>query len=211
MKERPILFKPEMVQAIMSGTKTQTRRIVKPQPPKWANSETERVGPWLHFIGNHPKGKCGEDNCGCIEGGSSGKGMWTAKCPYGQIGDILWVRETFRVYTIGGGFEYKADGGLSTDDDSKMKWKPSIHMPKEACRLFLKIKDIRVERLKDISNNDAIAEGMDHEWESVGKNVEMKPDPTAEFALLWIEINGEDSWNDNPWVWVVEFEKIEKP
>ncbi|HEY9363866.1 MAG TPA: hypothetical protein VIQ00_11425, partial [Chitinophagaceae bacterium] len=136
------------------------------------------------------------------------------KCPYGKIGDVLWVRETSRInyeeYNIPGGIsfkkiiEYKAD---YKNDTSIRKWKPSIFMPKAACRIFLEITDIKVERLQDISGEDAINEGV--------KVTSMWPlcigDAYRAFKSLWQKINGKNSWEVNLFVWVISFRKINKP
>lgn len=176
MKFRPILFSTEMVQAILEGSKTQTRRVVN-QPARkiFYNTKTKQFE------------------------GESGR---IVKCPYGQVGDVLWVRESFTFNTdVQSAPIFKADSKIP----KFIKWKPSIHMPKEACRLFLRIKDIRVERLQDISRGDAMAEGCPF------PNIAKETFPTKWFRELWIKINGEQSWNDNPFVWVIEFERIEKP
>ena len=123
-----------------------------------------------------------------------------------EKGDVLWVRETFHVFgspVSKSTVSYKAQA--VNPNDKGWKWKPSIHMPKEACRLFLKIKDIRVERLQDISRGDAMAEGCPF------PNIAKQTFPTVWFEELWCKINGEQSWNENLWVWVIEFERIEKP
>lgn len=189
-KLRPILFSTAMVQAILDGRKTQTRRVVKPK----------------HEPTPHPFGV-----------GEPFKHI--DLCPYGQPGDILWVRETWG-YEFGGDYLYKAShehmksvGGL-TDH----KWKPSIHMPFAAARVFLRIKSVRVERLQQISYEDAVAEGIyrecpsetplwAHEWKDyLGGQSDL--DAYGSFASLWQSINGPESWDANPWVWVVEFERI---
>lgn len=212
---KPILFSTPMVQAIINGTKTQTRRIVKGEPLKWL----EDSGFTPEFV---------------ADPGNS-------LCPYGQIGGVLWVRET-SFETSSGYFLYKADeqGGaipLGVDEDDHVvwepiknyKWKPSIFMPKEACRLFLKITDIRVERLDDISEHDALKEGIerrdfhgDEEFKDYRSNNDgllfknggddtYYLNPRDSFISLWQSINGEQSWNDNPFVWVLEFERCDKP
>ena len=267
MKERPILFQPDMVQAILEERKTQTRRTLKPQPPSWVGSERERVGVWMHMYGMHPAGECGNNNCACGSGNKEYKAMWTAKCPYGDVGDILWVREAWKFTGINedgevcivfkdGTRKYIDPSSLEReeywndklekllDDMSKkdkvivdeenerftwqeedVSWKPSIHMPREVCRTRLKIKNIHVELAQDISEKDAVAEGVlfydskisgtrqykdymadasgyghpDHDYPSVLR-------AKTSFQTLWVSINGAESWAKNPYVWVVEFE-----
>ena len=184
MKERPILFSTEMVSAILANRKTQTRRIVKGIALDW-------LAPDMFT----PKFVASEDN---------------KVCPYGYENDILWVRETWALYNLGGQkYIYKADNV----EYANPKWKPSIHMPKEACRIRLKIKSVRVERLSDISEQDAIAEGIEligSRWKQylktrLDKTVES---PKYSYITLWESINGAMSWEKNPWVWVIEFEGI---
>src|SRR5690554_1239963 len=166
-KMKPILFSTPMVQAILKGQKTQTRRVVK--------------DPYV---------------VGLLEMGQPNNALTLCRR---RTGDILWVRETFRPKShgmpIGDPYEYRAtalEDGNPTDEP----WKPSIFMPKEACRIFLKVADVRVERLQSISEADAKAEG----FASVDS-----------FFALWQKINGTESLAANPWVWVVEFEVIPKP
>lgn len=196
---KPILFSTEMVQAILTGRKTMTRRVLNPK-------STE-----LNLI-----------NSGFSTEYILSKGNETIR-KY-NISDILWVRETWQnVNGIENGekikYAYKADGG-GWGDYEIVKWKPSIFMPKEAARIFLRITDIRIEKLKDISKEDAIAEGImqiDHEFLPKGwKDYFYYPEipfenPINSFASLWESINGDNSWSDNPYVWVICFEKINKP
>ena len=212
---KPILFSTEMVQAILEGRKTQTRRLhgldeIKKNPNDWTfyyfSKDDKRT--FAHF-------RKQEDNKIKSIFGTS---------PY-QIGDILWVRETWQTawnfYKKSCETIYKADGGYWIDDDGIMKWKPSIHMPKEAARIFLEVTNVRVERLKDISEDDAIAEGIEiidyaESILAVFKNYNLKEKkgtlyPRLSFLTLWSKINGIDSWKANPWVWVYEFKVVEKP
>ena len=193
MKFIPILFSTAMVQALQAGTKTQTRRVVK-------NAQADDRG--YRYAGENF-----EDYHGNI-----------LKCPYGAPGDILWVRETFKPDWDEDGTEqiyfYKSD--FPDDIDCWAgRWKPSIFMPRAACRLFLKIKSIRVERLQEISEADAIAEGIE-KWDSVnykiyGKYAGKTENAKKSYSTLWQSINEPESWEANPWVWVVEFERVEKP
>jgi hypothetical protein len=137
------------------------------------------------------------------------------KCPYGTVGDILWVREKFRLEN---GICYYA-----ADFDTKLKehkWKPSIFMRKEHCRLYLQITDIRMERLNKISKSDAKKEGIEFNRDNLFKQLVYKcyansgldyTNPIGSFRSLWEKINGIGSWEKNPWVWVISFKRIEKP
>ena len=204
MNFKPILFSTPMVQAILGGQKTQTRRTIKPQPDSRGLRTTN-----VEFEDWH---------------GREIK-------PKAQIGNILWVRETFQVTdwehptNDNYGYIYKAsENGKDWEDNNQgWKWKPSIFMPKEACRLFLEVTDVRVERLQDISHADAKAEGIEsyqnnqanfRNYNYTGNNDPLKFNflfAGNSFKSLWESINGRDSWNANPWVWVYEFKKINKP
>jgi hypothetical protein len=183
-KERPILFSGPMVRAILAGRKTQTRRIVKNQE-------------WYNLKGDYGDRLRGVD-----------------RCPYGHPGERLWVRETWFCATGEPGpalCHYQADGDRP---EFKGLWKPSIHMFRWASRITLEITGVRVERLQDISEADAIAEGIakhSDQWIDypAGKSAAGWSDPRKSFTSLWQSINGGDSWNANPWVWVVEFRKLE--
>jgi hypothetical protein len=206
-KIKPILFSTPMVQAILRGKKTQTRRIINPQPT------TELFSAIIGGYDNVPKMAR----------------FWTKREPNNpliedvelkyKVGDILWVRETWHPkrhsFPIGEPFEYKAtakEDGNPTDEP----WKPSIFMPKEACRIFLKLTDIRVERLNDISVSDAISEGIEKFSNGSGFRKYHKKDkvhlvavnPIESYQSLWEKINGEKSWSENPFVWVYKFEQI---
>ena len=138
-------------------------------------------------------------------------------CPYGKIGDRLWVRETFALrYSILPHrkiekYFYRADG----EYEGKLKWKPSIFMPRSASRINLEITNVRVERLQEITDTDCLNEGMVMFWKKnpsgiyqygVGKHWFDYPDDA--FQCLWNSINGKDSWESNPWVWVIEFKRV---
>lgn len=193
-KYHPILFSTPMVQGIDENRKTQTRRIIK--LPNYHPSRTEKhqslmtIKDWnLYDENNELIGKM--------------------KCPY-EVGDVLWVRETFTEWPKGE-FQYFAKTALGNELG---KWKPSLFMPKIACRTFLKIKSIRAERLNEISNEDAIAEGVFEHADGGFMNYLFTAGHVCaqvSFESLWRVINGKDSWNKNPFVWVYEFEKIEKP
>ena len=204
MKERPILFSAPMVRAILEGHKTQTRRIVKPQPEAGAD---------LGFLIPMPNanGSCAHFH-DIDERGIHTKDL-TAHCPYGMPGYLLWVREAWRVR---GGREYEYQNDTHSvmyrathhEDGFPLgwesyKWRPSIHMPRWASRIQLEVTGVRVERLNDISISDAIAEGYDG---SVADSV----DPSVKwYAQLWDAINGAGSWAANPWVWVVDFKRVQ--
>lgn len=203
MAERGILFSAPMVRALLAGTKTQTRRAVKPQP---IMRDGEPIWP---KDARRPKGRGFED------------------CPYGRPGDRLWVRETW-CQTSTHGIVCRADGEIS---DEFGPWKPSIHMPRWASRITLEITDVRVERLQEISEADAIAEGIerlkdhplgfpvwkvcDHQDGTPGVEVldyvgrDWTKDPRRAYQALWLSINGPGSWDANPWVWVIEFRRID--
>ena len=212
MKERPILFSGPMVRALLNGSKTQTRRVVKARADK-------NMGPRCVL---QPHELAREVNRGDYQ-----------NCPYGQPGDRLWVRETWQgpLATEDDHYpeglyspkfcEYAADGGptpefTTADDELVCRWRPSIHMPRWASRITLEITGVRVERLQDISEADAIAEGCaknhnNYYWGGPHKAGGLKQMATARQAYqdLWESINGPGSWDANPWVWVVGFKRVE--
>lgn len=192
---RPILFSTEMVKAILEGRKTQTRREVKPQP-EWDQLDVHN-GKLMRKGGGVPS---------WYETG--------IKCPYGKPGDILWVRETYG-RGVSGKYYYKTDESFV--DQLVLAWKPSIHMPKAACRIFLKVKSVRVERLQDITPIDAAQEGIEidtrqvsvvRHWLDYQNKYKSCTTAVGSFMSLWKFINGPESWDANPWVWVIEFEVI---
>lgn len=210
MKERGMIFNGEMVRAILDGRKTQTRRIMKNQPAEVgpeAPARARNVGAGFQWYGD--------------DGVSS-----VFDCPFGGVGDRIWVRETFQgplfdfdqmdAYCKDSApFEnsqfcvYKADGKsapefFDADDNLRCCWRPSIHMPRWASRILLEITDVRVERLNDISECDAKAEGAPTECTLIGD----KHYPG--FRSLWKSIYGNDSWQASPWVWVIEFKRIQE-
>lgn len=198
MKERPILFSGAMVRAILEGRKTVTRRVVKGLDPERLG-ETMTRAQWRQVNRELPE--------------SFGI---TYLCPYGKPGDRLWVRETWaRVGNTDPGYlVYRATypaclpPGLERVPadirDAGYRWRPSIHMPRAASRILLEITAVRVERLHGISRGDAMAEGCPF------PNMAAGPDPRQWFAELWQEINGADSWAANPWVWVLEFKRVQE-
>jgi hypothetical protein len=181
-----------MVRAIIAGTKTQTRRVVKPQP------HVER-----RFI---------EDGLAITKGDTTTSihtPLVASLCPYGQPSDRLWVREAWGlafgspVIPHPDAVIYRADEGNADWDG---RWRPSIHMPRWASRITLEIVSVRVERLQDISEADAKAEGTP-------KPIQISDDDPRTyrdaFGDLWELINGDGSWDANPWVWVVEFKRVQ--
>lgn len=224
MTERGIIMSGPLIAPTMDGRKSKTRRVV-PDLPDWVIKTTERVenvGPWFHFIANHPEGKCGHKKCGCI-GSERGEqpSMWTVRCPYGEPGDQLWVREMWNCGTmprqgrrvnvcfpkVG-----KKDVRLKNDTEIEQweryknkRWVPSIHMPRWASRIQLEIISVRVERLQDLTEEDAIAEGM-----PALPNSEWYPTWVKTFLHYWNGLNADRGfeWDANPWVWVIEFRRI---
>ena len=197
MKERPILFSAPMVRALLDGTKTQTRRVCKP---------AEAAG--LSFVVEVPDPlERGQVYNGSHFGNEEG-GVQFA-CPYGGIGDQLWVRETWAPLTTGHAFA--ADPVWTASPSGR--WHPSIHMPRAASRIDLEVTGVRVERLQDISEADARAEGA-RECDPVsGREVLLAgPSQRGSFVLhyrdIWEQINGAGSWDANPWVWVVMFRRV---
>lgn len=206
---KPILFSTPMVQAIIRGEKTQTRRLVKYKK----QIENPQVG-WTAFT---PDGHFSVR--GIHEIGDYGESFFKQKY---QKGDILWVRETFRKANgmpTGYRYDWRAtaeEDGAPTDEP----WKPSIFMPKDACRIFLKITSIKVERLNMISEADAIAEGIEkvrqlgksfYKLYSGNKKFDYDESPIVSYWSLWDKINGEGSYLKNPLVWVYKFQEIDKP
>lgn len=226
MKERPIIFNADMVRAILAGTKTQTRQVVKPQPP----SKTFQVTPY-HHPDSRPRFFAWKSGFG----GAEMHPQWEPiPCPYGQPGDRLWVRETWNSFDGWAGYYYAADydgWGIGPDDDPDhvpdhaVRWKPSIHMPRAASRITLEITSVRVERLQEIWENDAdcIAEGIEEmpphpcgvrRWRNYQPGHPQAwslnlVTPGNSFSTLWRSINGDESWDADPWVWVVEFKRVE--
>jgi hypothetical protein len=215
MIEKPILFSTPMVRAILEGNKTVTRRIMKPQiKPCDHASFTE--APWK----NEPTKFFMRDNEWACE--YCGNGVQYArgiKCPYGQPGDRLWVRETWtRVpmqYEAENDYAYKAD----EVDDDKYIWRPSIHMPRAACRLILEVVSIQAEPLQAITEKGAFREGIDadnYDYQAAehyligGSPVQGGSPARFAFIALWNKINGTRGmgWEKNPWVWVVQFKVV---
>lgn len=212
MKEKPILFSGPMIRAILSGSKTQTRRVVK------LPSQKMDYTPWQH------------PQYGLITAWSDKRGGLNVYCPYGKRGDRLWVRETHAIvpataYRMSPGVAYRVspDGHSwavyreGWDRCQPGDWKPSIHMPRWASRLTLEICSVRVQRLQEISAEDAIAEGLVCEPEDISVRFGAEPGkmtnrtPVAAFARLWDSLNKARGygWQSNPYVWAIEFRRLE--
>ena len=213
MKELPILFSTPMVQAILAGNKTQTRRIVKPQPIVCDDARGGHYWPSNAVQSMVHVEKELQDYDGIW------RGLIDDCNPFGGVGDRLWVRETFRLYDSdecphadfpcgcprNGTPLYKASHDCSDGE----KWKPSIHMPRKAARLFLEITNIRIERLNDITSEDAKAEGFDYSTHPSAIEMGYAIGAKTNFRVTWEQIYGQNEWNKNPWVWVVEFKVIQ--
>lgn len=236
MRERPILLNAEMVRAVLDGRKTQTRRMLTPRHLKMIDAAAS-IGECYPLESGHKH--------------ENSQSYYRECCPFGAVGDRLWVRETWQGPLVGyddaysmfkdptpfqkvENCVYRADGGpcpefTDADDELKQGWRPSIHMPRWASRITLEITGVRVERLNNISEADAIDEGLAeiskdgriykygvpdregypgtddygwpwHEWERY---------PISAYCKLWKSIYGEESWQANPWVWVSEFKRVE--
>ena len=199
---KPILFNTDMVRAILDGRKTVTRRLIKPQP------DEKHKYPLGYIIDSTNR-----KNIGCFGFGTNeyGGSIQYAKPPY-QPGDILYVRETWSEWTDG--YLYKAwtSPFQQPGESALMKWHPSIHMPKEAARIWLKVKNVRVERLQDIDIDGIRKEGL----QSMAVHAGDMDIALKEWEILWnstIKKSDFDlyGWDANPYVWLVEFEQCEKP
>jgi len=207
-KERPIIFSAEMVNAILSDQKTQTRREVKFNEPAgveplphveyardgmpiwWSNPPTNDIRQSDYYDTGYP-------------------------CPYGKVGDKLWVRESFAILSFGGSvahIRYAADGATRVVGDSKLPSRcrsvPSKNMPRQVARITIEITSVRVERLNEISEADARAEGCNGDC-PVGSIPRYQAGPASyHFAYLWDLIHGTGAWSANPWVWVITFRRL---
>ena len=187
MADRPILFSAPMVRALLDGSKTQTRRVVK-------DTGLYAIDAAIHG----PETAARELQA------------LASRCPYGMPGDQLWVREAFA--KIDGQTQpwietdyratYKHGDRLGDTLGIKKRWTPSIHMPRAASRITLEVTGVRVERLQDINRGDAMAEGCPF------ANMAAGPDPRDWYRDLWNEINGAGAWDLNPWVWCVAFKRV---
>lgn len=204
-RERPILFNEQMVRAILEGRKTVTRRVMKPQPD-FLGSMVDPNTPFKTLdAGLHAR----------------------ITCPYGEPGDRLWVREAWaadaqvdaiapRDLSQGEPIWYPADFSVQQTGCSmisKGRGRPSIHMPRWASRILLEITAVRVERLQDISEEQALAEGVhgepcDHARQACSDIGCWGDTANGAFGFLWEQLNGAGAWQANPWVWVVEFKRV---
>lgn len=200
MTERGMIFNGEMVRALLDGRKTQTRR-----PIKWKQTRFTEIGE-REDGSKWPWSEDAEHACD----------FWHP-CPFGAVGDRIWVREAFRVHsraTDVATLVYKASERNSWTEQTRRvpvavcnkpatpeKWTPSLHMPRWASRILLEITGVRVERLRSMSQDDARAEGV------IAASGPMEAG--LAFRELWDSIYGEESWKANPWVWVIEFKRVE--
>lgn len=225
MTERGIIFSAPMVRALLAGTKTQTRRVAKKQPHhettavEWNTAEGAFV-PWRLGTGTPNSGR------------RTGEPL---RCPYGVVGDRLWVREAWRTWERPSdsvdGVLFRADDAfrpientrdaaerwvdLHANGKHRSRWRSPIHMPRWASRITLEVTEVRAQRLQDISEDDASAEGIKHgELQPAIVNGERSKvaifDPRTAFAHAWGMINGYESWRANPWVWAVTFKRVEQ-
>ncbi|WP_444891803.1 hypothetical protein ACJJIE_00150 (plasmid) [Microbulbifer sp. TRSA001] len=211
-----------MVRAILEGRKTQTRRLIKPQPFNGASDEEA-----IKQIGGLPAGRSLYQEI---------NSAWQSRfvdidCPYGEPGDRLWVRETWKpdlcaIDACNCGcvrVEYLADNSFTYFENESIaeSWTmpksaqegndtPSIHMPRWASRITLEIAGIRIQRIQDISEEDAKAEGVDGPESAAAQFCGWYEKPRPAFRRLWESIYSNDSWDQNPWVWVIEFRRVEQ-
>ena len=225
--EKPILFNTEMVRAILEGRKTQTRRLIRPQPEGQLSYifGGSHPGKWTYMSRSEAKAWDVDESVIHEEDGK----FWTPPC-HGD--DVLYVRETWNYGYVDSDWkegcppehwfeeldwkgkdhdflrEISRFWYLADDDEPlyDLKWKPSIHMPREAARIFLKVNRVRAERLKDITEEDAVAEGFEADEVFNAR---------ARFAMTWNSVYGvsgkkvPENWASNPWVWVIDFERVE--
>ncbi len=219
MKERPILMNGAMVRAVLDGSKTQTRRIMKPQPKPSPRRPGDFQWPCNAF----------QSMVSVADTRAPGAhGMAGDACPHGAHGDQLWVRETFGYVSPDEhqrphsecNIEYRADLAPDCTDrpgswpvgecagaPERPRWRPSIHMPRAASRILLEIVSVRVERLNDCSDADARAEGTPG-GHGVIPSYNYNATPSEHYSHLWESINGAGSWASNPWVWVIVFKRV---
>lgn len=213
MKERPILFSAPMVRATLDDRKTQTRRIIKSPSRKHPCFALADYGKgWWPYLSDDGESSITSDG-----------NETEIQCPYGVHGDRLWVRETWLQHSKPADIAYRASIGSDGDSDGVFGamhggWKSSIHMPRWASRITLEVTSVRVERLQDISESDAMAEGVSKDEvenclmmaEAMGVR---EPAPAREcFSLMWDSLHGQGSWWSwaaNPWVWAISFRRLD--
>ena len=194
MKERPIPFRGQGVRAILAGSQTMTRRLVRLRAGEIAHEGDDGS---LHAVANTTWGDCIER---------------VIQCPYGVPGDLLWVRETW-AENIDGDVVYRADNGVA--ESMIDRWRPSIFMPRWASRLTRRITSVRVERVREITEEDARAEGAHRSHQGDRPHFSRHPVPNGThrlgFVHIWDAINAARGfgWDANPWVWVVGFEVVQ--
>lgn len=219
MKERPIFLNGDMVRAVLDGRKTQTRRIMKVQPsedfsPMNMELETDFTSRW-YTPGVVDKDGYLQSSKKQVFGVASEDEGYT--CPFGAVGDRLWVRETHSIrvepseYTPGAAWYRESDIGRQWE--GQLRWRPSIHMPRWASRITLEITGVRVERLNNISEADARADGVEQLRGGFWRHyqpawTQHQLSARGSFVTLWKSIYGEESWQANPWVWVIEFKRV---
>ncbi|WP_019106219.1 hypothetical protein [Pantoea ananatis] len=249
MRERPILLNAEMVRAVLDGRKTQTRRIIQ-SPAKNMQANGQKVidyrEPGDKWYGEHVFSMRNQSGTWC----DYTKEQFLAKCPFGAVGERLWVRETWQaihdsldefgnvdertwIPSVPKSSEgywravYAEEFGVSNREDRDFPWRPAIHMPRWASRITLEITGVRVERLQDISEADACAEGIragvrrtdqsefnepvycNYLADNLNVASEWFERPSDSFISLWQSIYGEESWQHSPWVWVIEFKLLD--
>jgi len=199
MKERPIIMSTESVKAILDGRKTQTRRVIKPQPTIYTSGSNMSSLNWQR----KPSETIIQVGCHSLEPIVA---TMLSSCPYGQVGDRLWVRETWDDGV--GLLLYKAD--CSPRELEGMHWESPIYMPKEYSRITLEITEVRVEKLWDITKEDAKAEGLETGVTSLDALVEATGSIRANFFALWDYLNAKRGygWETNPWVWILSFRRV---
>lgn len=221
-KERPLLFSGAMVRALLEGTKTQTRRLVKPQPRADVDDHLYHGRGMWRFYRKAFGGARSVDHPTAEDGGY--------RCPYGQPGERLWVRETWAkvpATAYQGSIDTATDGTRTVVPHRELnhglywsiyradwtrvapeRWRPSIHMPRAACRIVLEITDVRVQRLQEITEDDARAEGIDLSGINLDVPATFDRPMAYEYRRLWDSINGAGAWSANPWVWCVSFKRV---
>jgi hypothetical protein len=209
VKEYPILFSTPMVESLLDGWKCVTRRLTG------LKSVNECPGNW-EFVRFH------DGYAKFCE-----KGNWInekhIKCPYGNVGDLLWVREKWESESNNGKWVNFYAGNIEVRENvayrGLTKWKPSIHLKKTDARIWLEIVGIEVQRIQDITQMEASNEGVEREWDDTvywyknylgGLPSMYRASPLSSFISLWASINGADSWIDNPYVWVIHFKRVNK-